>query len=305
MLFIADAITALVEEGEGSMSSRLEQVYRKAERIVIDKGSRIVCMSDCHRGVGNRGDNFLPNRHLFMAALQYYYGRQFLYIELGDGDELWENKKLGRVVDAHDDVFRLISRFHYSGRFRMLYGNHDAQKKNARYFSENMCGEQQLFPGLSVEEGIVLVDRITRYQIFLVHGHQGDLLNDTFWPLAGLLVRFVWRPLEMLGIADPTSAARNYKKRKKTEERLDAFSREKDILLIAGHTHRPMLPQPGESLYLNDGSCVHPGNITAMELENGAITLVKWYITVRRDNILFVNREVMEGPIPWDAYWKE
>lgn len=294
------------------MSDRLEQVYRNAERITIDKSSKIVCMSDCHRGVGNRGDNFLANQHLFVAALRFYYDRCFSYIELGDGDELWENSKLCRIVEVHSDVFRLMSRFHQCGRFRMLYGNHDCRKKDEVFMKEHCwkcccegsdC-EQELFPGLRAQEGILLTDRVTGHEIFLVHGHQGDLMNDTLWPLTGFLVRFVWRPLEMLGIADPTSAARNYKKRKKTEKRLDSFSKKKQILLIAGHTHRSVLPRPGESFYLNDGSCVHPKGITALELEKGAITLVKWSMTVRNDNTFAVSRETLEGPIPWDDYWK-
>ncbi len=294
------------------MSSRLERIYRNAERITIDRTTRIVCMSDCHRGVGNQGDNFLPNEHLFFAALQYYYDRCFAYIELGDGDELWENSKLSRIVEVHSSIFRLLAKFHQDGRFRMLYGNHDCLKKNHdymkvncwNYYCEDTNCERELFPGLQAQEGILLADRVSGHEIFLVHGHQGDFLNDTLWPLACVLVRFVWRPLEMLGVADPTSAARNYKKRKKTEQRLNAFSREKQILLIAGHTHRSVLPRPGDGFYLNDGSGVHPGRITAMELENGAITLVKWSMVARRDNVLAVNREVLEGPIPWEDYWR-
>ncbi len=294
------------------MSARLEKVYQNAERIMIGRNSRIVCMSDCHRGVGNRGDNFLPNQHLFFAALQYYYDRCFFYIELGDGDELWENNNLSKIVEIHSDVFWMMSKFYQSGRFRMLYGNHDCRKRDKRFFQEH-CWEyycdstdccQELFSGLCAQEGILLVNQNTGHEVLLLHGHQGDLLNDTFAPLAGLLVRFVWRPLELFGIADPTSAARNYKKREKTEKRLDAFSKEKKILLMAGHTHRPVLPKPGESFYLNDGSCVHPRCITAMELENGAFTLVKWCMTARHDRILAVSREVLEGPILLESYWK-
>uniref|UniRef100_UPI004056BF82 metallophosphoesterase n=1 Tax=Acetatifactor sp. TaxID=1872090 RepID=UPI004056BF82 len=273
---------------------RLERVYREAERCIIDKNSKIVCMSDCHRGVGERGDNFLPNKSLFVAALQYYYVGNFCYIELGDGDELWENSNLNKIAEIHSDVFRLLNRFYQKGCLKMLYGNHDCQKKSKAI----------LFPELYAREGIVLTDCESGHEIFLVHGHQDDFLNDTLWPLAAFLVRFIWKPLEMLGVADPTSAARNYKKQKKAEQRLENFSEKNNILLIAGHTHRPILPMPGESLYLNDGSCVHPGGITAMEIERGAITLVKWCTTVRRDNLLTVSREVLEGPIPWKAYWK-
>lgn len=278
------------------MSARLEQVYRNAERLPVDSYSRIVCMSDCHRGVGNRGDNFLPNKHLFLAALRYYYDRCFWYIELGDGDELWENKDFCRIKEIHSDVFEVIRKFQENGRFRMLYGNHDCRKKNKKV---------EVFPGICAQEGILLTDTVTGHEILLLHGHQGDLLNDTLAPLAGLLVRFIWRPLELLGVLDPTSAARNYKKREKTERRLDTFSRKRQIMVMAGHTHRAMLPNPGDGYYLNDGSCVHPQGITAMELENGAVCLVKWGMISRRDGTLAVSREVLEGPILWEEYWRK
>lgn len=110
---------------------RLDEVYRNARRIRIDKDSRIVCMSDCHRGVGNHGDNFPPNQNVFFAAL----------------------------------------------------------------------------------------------------------------------------------------------------------------------------PRPGKSLYLNDGSCVHPRCITAMEIEGGRVTLVKWSVMVRYGRQLSVEREVLEGPMELEAYF--
>lgn len=300
------------------MSGRLEEVYRSAERICIDKNSKIVCMSDCHRGVGNRGDNFLSNQNLFFAALKYYYEKGFSYIELGDGDELWENRRMDRIVDMYGDIFQILSKFYQSGRFMMLYGNHDCVKKE-RNFMEKACDlrhcscpccscadcGQRLFEGMEARESVLLLDRSTGHELLLLHGHQGDLLNDTLWPLARFLVRYVWRPLELMGIYDPTSAARNYKKRNKTERYLDDFAKKKQILLMAGHTHRPVLPKPGESFYLNDGSCVHPRGITAMEIANGGLTLVKWSVMACHGRNLSVEKEILEGPVLWNDYWKE
>lgn len=299
------------------MDGRLERVYRSAERIPVDRSSRIVCMSDCHRGVGNRGDNFLANRNLFVAALKYYYERRFSYIELGDGDELWENRNMERILSMHEDVFEILSGFHRNGRLIMLYGNHDCVKKDGRFFREHCLGElcdnyycacsecrREMFPGLAARESVLLTDKNTGHEILLLHGHQGDLMNDTLWPLTRFMVRYLWRPLELMGFYDPTSAARNYKKRKKTELYLDGFAGRKRILLVAGHTHRPVLPKPGSSFYLNDGSCVHPRGITAMEFENGAVTLVKWSVMVRHGRNLSVEREILEGPVFWNDYWR-
>lgn len=294
-------------------TKRLDEVFREAERIPIDHRSRIVCMSDCHRGVGNHGDNFLPNQNLFFAALTYYYERNFTYMELGDGDELWENRSglLDRIVQIHSDAYWLLSQFYQSCRLYMLYGNHDRKKKSDSYmhkrYGQYYCDSQNchmdLLSGMKAREGIVLKDCMTGHEILLVHGHQGDLMNDYLWPVTRFLVRYFWRPLELLGVYDPTSAARNYKKRKKTEERLDRWAEENQVMVIAGHTHRPVLPKPGESLYLNDGSCVHPRCITAIEIENGAITLVKWLVLVRHGRVLSVEREILEGPVPISRFW--
>lgn len=66
-------------------------------------------MSDCHRGIGTSSDNFLKNQHLFFAALKYYYKRGYTYIELGDGDELWENRSMKNIVEVHDEVFEMFA----------------------------------------------------------------------------------------------------------------------------------------------------------------------------------------------------
>ena len=68
---------------------RLDKSFRTAPVLALTPHSRIVLISDCHRGVGNSNDNFLKNQHLYFAALQSYYKLGFTYIELGDGDELW------------------------------------------------------------------------------------------------------------------------------------------------------------------------------------------------------------------------
>lgn len=294
-----------------STGKRLSELYREADRICISDNDRIVLMSDCHRGVGNWGDNFMGNQNLFFAALDYYNDRCFTYIEMGDGDELWENRKLQNIILIHSDAFWLMSRFYQQNRFHMLYGNHDRKKQNGRfmasqcdkYFCDSENRECDLFPGMVAKEGLVLNITGTGHSILLAHGHQGDLLNDTLWKLTRFLVRYVWRKLELLGFHDPTSAAKNYKKKEKTERRLARWTQENHIMLIAGHTHRPTLPKPGEGFYLNDGSCVHPRCITAMEIEHGRITLVKWCVLTRPDRTMYVGREVLEGPHKLSSYW--
>jgi len=49
-------------------------------------------------------------------------------------------------------------------------------------------------------------------------------------------------------------------------------------------------------LLFNDGSCVHPRSITGIEIENGAISLIKWQIATNDDGVLHIVRIPLEGP---------
>ena len=69
----------------------------------------------------------------------------------------------------------------------------------------------------------------------------------------------------------------------------------KNIMIIAGDTDRPIYPKVGQSLYFNDGSCIHPNGITCIEIEKGKITLVKWVFSLKEENIISVGRKVIAG----------
>ncbi len=288
-----------------STSKRLSQVLSSSAVMSFNDNSRIVIMSDCHRGVGGWSDNFSDNQNLFFAALTFYYERGYTYIELGDGDELWENRSIDLIIQTHSDAFWLMSQFYRAGRFYMLYGNHDIVKRDPKYartkcdsfYCESLKSNLALFPGIVIPEGIILEYSNTGYRILLTHGHQADILNDTLWRLSRFLVRYLWKPLELIGIRDPTSAAKNNELKYTVEKRLEEWSKKENQMIICGHTHRPVFPKPGQPLYFNDGSCVHPRSITALEIINGTISLVKWAIMIKPDRTLFVGREVLEQPV--------
>lgn len=262
-------------------------------------------MSDCHRGDGGWGDNFSSNQNLFFAALTYYFHKNFTYIELGDGEELWENRKIEQIITVHSDAYWLMSKYHRKNRLYMLYGNHDMVKKYNSYITNKCstfydnCQQKKvpLFPGLVVTEGLILKYGVTGDKILLTHGHQADHFNYTFWRLARFLVRYIWRPLELLGLNDPTSAAKNYYRINTIEKNLMEWSASNKQMIITGHTHRPVFPKAGRPLYFNDGSCVHPRCITGIEIEDGSITLVKWTVKTRNDRTLYVGRVILEGPV--------
>lgn len=285
-----------------AVERRLQCVYNAAEVIPLYEDSKFIIMSDCHRGQGNTGDNFLPNQALYIAALEHYYNNGFTYMELGDGDELWENRKIQPIIAAHSEIFRIMSKFYDDKRMRMIYGNHDVVKRRKRVadkeFKSFYCDSYKcrLFPGIEMPEGLVLEDTRSKRRILLVHGHQGSFLNDTIWPVARFLVRYFWKPLELIGFTAPTGAARTHSKKEAIEKKLAAYADSRQLMLIAGHTHRPAYPEPGAGLYFNDGSCVHPGSITGIEIVSRQIALVKWYVSARKDSSLYVERQILAGP---------
>lgn len=283
-----------------SVHSRMSHAFENAPVLPLTLKSRYSIISDCHRGRGNSNDNLLKNQNLYFTALSHYYERGFTCIELGDGDELWENRKINQIIEIHSDIFWLLSRFWQQGRLYMLYGNHDMEKKKPGFAksacSRGSCTElqclQSLFSEITFHEGLILRHPCEDFSLWLTHGHQADLLNSTFWRLTRFLVRYLWGPLEHFGVLDPTSAAKNYTRKDRTEQRLSAYAREKHITLITGHTHRPRL-DPDAPHYINSGSCVHPRCITCLEIACGKLTLVKWTLSVKRDRTLYVTREIL------------
>lgn len=283
---------------------RLSGVFASAGQIPIDDSSRLILMSDCHRGDGSWADDFSKNQYIYSAALNHYYHENYTYIEIGDGDELWKNNKFSTITRVHSNVFWVLSKFHREGRLYLIFGNHDMIKKRckyvdcnfASYYNEHEAKNIPLFEHVKINEGLILNYMNTKYKIFLLHGHQVDYLNDKLWKLSRFLVRYFWKPLEMIGVHDPTSASENYDKKELVEKKLMAWSKSNNQMLIAGHTHRPVFPKSGEPLYFNDGSCVHPRCITGIEIINGTISLVKWEVKTKNDGTMFVGREVLEGP---------
>lgn len=292
------------------MSKKLDKIFKKSKRIIIDDNTKLVIMSDCHRGAGDNFDNFVKNQNIFEAALLHYYNNGFTYIELGDGDDMWEVKNYKDIVEVHLDAFKQLKKFNNSDRLIMIYGNHDIVKKSPavlekyfyKYYDKTTKQNETLLDGLTVYESLVL--NYKGYDIFLIHGHQVDFLNSTLWRFSRFLVRYIWRTIEHIGMKDPTSAAKNYKVTKKTEKKLNNWSVKNNKILIAGHTHRAIFPKIGQGLYFNDGSCIHPNGITCLEIEKGTITLVKWGFKVNDDKLISVKRKVLDGSEPIINFFK-
>ncbi|MTE26324.1 metallophosphoesterase family protein [Winogradskyella ouciana] len=297
-----------------SSRTRFNKAYKNAKRVLFNDSSKFILFSDCHRGDNSFADDFANNRNIYFHALKTYYAEGFNYCELGDGDELWENLSFESILSAHKNVYMLMKLFHDEGRLHMIWGNHDMVYRNEDYVSKHLNTyfdpktgkDEDLFCDIKYHEGIILEHTETGQEIFLCHGHQADWWNYLFWKWSRFMVRILWKPLNVMGIADPTSPAKNYKELIKVERRTKRWIIENDNLItITGHTHRPRFPEPGDIAYFNDGSCVHPRSITGLEIEAGKISLIKWQIVTTEDGTLKIDRFLLEGPTPLIDYKTE
>jgi len=299
-----------------SSQTRLTRAFEKARIISFDNTSKFILFSDCHRGDGSFADDFASNRNIYFHAMNVYFLEGFQYCELGDGDELWENIFFKDIFEAHKHVYLLLKKFHDTNRLHMIYGNHDmdyrdnevVKKKLYTFFDLKTGKEEPLFTNIIYHEAIVLKNSETGQQLFLTHGHQADFMNFVGWKINRFLVQILWKPLQIWGIKDPTSPAKNYVELIKIERRIKKWiANNNNILTITGHTHRPRFPNANDNSinYFNDGSCVHPRSITGIEIVEGKISLIKWFIDTKFDGTLQIVRECLEGPIELTAYQKK
>lgn len=289
---------------------RLTNAYKNAKIENFDNNSKYIFFSDAHRGDDSVSDEFIRNQNIFLHALNYYYKEGYVYIEVGDGDELWEYKNFKNIRIAHTDVFLVIKKFYDASRFIMLYGNHNIYLKSKRFVKDNYYNfydeynqtRVELFKGIKPLEALVLQHKNTKQKILVIHGHQGDFMNDQFWFLAMLLLRYFWRYMHIVGFENPTSPARNLYRRHKVEKEYDKWIEKHKMMLICGHTHRAKFPKTEDLPYFNTGCCLRSRGISGIEIINGEILMVDWRISSDENGVLCVLRTVARGPEPIDKY---
>jgi membrane protein DedA with SNARE-associated domain/UDP-2,3-diacylglucosamine pyrophosphatase LpxH len=263
---------------------RLDHVLETAAEIPFDDTSKIVLFSDVHRGDKSNRDEFAPNEALFMHALHHYYQEGFTYIELGDGDDLWQTGRFSAIRRAYPEVFKLLHQFRWQNRLHLIVGNHEIQGPGYHRVQKD---------DLVAEEGLVLRHSRTGQRLFVVHGHQVDVWCDKLASISRPAVRLICTAFNLLGLENGAVSAapsetegmiihklgqwyRNQQE-KLTQQVID-WARNRRQLVITGHTHLPMFAADRREPYFNTGCCVNPGYITGIEIQNGLISLVKWFV---------------------------
>jgi UDP-2,3-diacylglucosamine pyrophosphatase LpxH len=199
---------------------------------------RLIILSDQHKGARDGADIFALAEKNYLAALEYYYNNDFFYINLGDSEELWENLLV--TIKRHNKAtFELERKFLSRGAFIKIFGNHDLYWDNDPLAAINL--KKIYGQKVNIYEGIILKTNTQRQlEIYMTHGHQGDLQSDGNW-FSKWFVSDIWAPFQAyLQINPNTPANNNQLKTAHNRMMYQWSSKRKNMLLITGHTHQPV-----------------------------------------------------------------
>lgn len=258
------------------------------------KKDRFIIFSDQHKGNKSWSDDFKGCEMNYIAALQYYYTHNFIFINLGDSEELWKFKAED-ILPANEAALKAEAAFH-PNRYYKTFGNHDIIWKNN--LDVLLYLKKYFEMPLHVYEGIVIkvTNEAMPLDIFLTHGHQGDMMSDNN-ALSTWIVAHIWMPMQRYLRININSPSKDFTLRNKHNRIMyDWSSKKRNLVLITGHTHQPVfasgryLEHPSNDLktnkpkhslkpsYYNTGCCCFDdGDITGIEIADGYIRLIKWF----------------------------
>jgi predicted phosphodiesterase len=287
-----------------SLSKLLSKLNKKNSKngIVLDvdfNKDKFIVFSDHHKGNKDHGDDFAGNEKNYLAALDYYYSNKFHYINLGDSEELWKYKP-EQVISKNVKALQSEARFHEQNKYFKTFGNHDVTWKNK--IDVDIWFKKIFILPLPVYEGLLLKTVINNrpLSVFLTHGHQGDKMSDNNG-FSTWLVSHIWQPIQRYLSLNVNTPAKDYVLRDRHNIIMYEWSsRKKNLLLITGHTHKPVFAaglysdhpsnyiplKKGTSneqeklkpTYFNSGCCCYnDDDITGIEIADGKISLIKWH----------------------------
>ena len=206
------------------LKEKLDREYEQAPELKLGEKERLVVVSDLHMGGGGRKDEFVPNSLLLQALLRrYYLERRFILALNGDIEDL-AGFSLARIATRWLDVYALWQEFAERGALYKIAGNHDLEllQREAADYPFPVIGSLRV--------------ACNGHRLWLFHGHQVSRLERAFQALGPVFLRGVLHPL---GIGNYT-VRRSTSRRFHVERRSYLYARERRILALIGHTHRPL-----------------------------------------------------------------
>jgi UDP-2,3-diacylglucosamine pyrophosphatase LpxH len=217
----------------------LSRPGKRGQLIQLGDRHRIILFSDQHKGDRSYQDDFTLCEDNYLAALSYYDTRKFLYCNLGDSEELWENTTL-EVMKHNKKTFNAEKSFLDRNAYIKLFGNHDLYWDNdplAGIMLQKIFGKK-----IRVYEGVIFKISVKEQELslLLTHGHQGDLQSDGNW-FSKWFVSTIWGPVQSyLRINPNTPAYDNQLKSEHNQIMYDWTAKQTNLVLVTGHTHQPV-----------------------------------------------------------------
>lgn len=261
------------------------------------ESGRFIIFSDQHKGIRDAADDFRDAAPNYNQALDYYFAHGFTLINNGDAEELWENKPAA-IIPKNQEALAAEARFVREHRYYRTYGNHDLEWKYEwprRLYLYPVLGRN-----LRITEAVVLQTRYREedWSILVTHGHQGDSRSDGN-TVSQWLVAALWTPVQRFLDININTTAGSFEKINLHNKIMNAWSdTRKNLILISGHTHKPVFgsihypeylrrqkdlhPESAvdpslRSTYFNSGCCCFDnGAITGIEIAGGVIRLIQW-----------------------------
>ncbi len=203
---------------------KLDQVFAETPAVPLSREDRFVFFSDLHLGDGSSRDDFRRNAGIFTAVLkQYYAENRFRLVLNGDIEEL-QRFGLSQIRRQWAEVYQLFDEFAAASRLFKIIGNHDQELETLHHPSSS----PPTLPALKL-------DYDGNY-IFVFHGHQASLFMEKFNLLCGLVLKYIANPIGIKNF----SYSHDSTVRFKTEKQVYGFSRDRKIVSLIGHTHRPL-----------------------------------------------------------------
>jgi UDP-2,3-diacylglucosamine pyrophosphatase LpxH len=268
---------ALDEMRKQSFANFDELVSKNTDRRVqkIRYGwpsDKLLIISDLHMGDGTGADDFKKNEGLLKNLLDYYFKENYKLILLGDIEE-FHQAVLEKIFTKHGEVYELLLRFLERDGIYRIFGNHDTEWSLIDPLSkiEN-----------SALEAVILAPGFNGKPILVTHGHQAEEKFEKDLHI----VRFgttTYRWMERMGLKFDKCTA--LMKEPQTKDKIYSdWADSRDIYLICGHTHSPILANSFMSYGWAKNQAGLPSN--SKEREN-------WL----KKKIEFVEHKMSEHPI--------
>jgi UDP-2,3-diacylglucosamine pyrophosphatase LpxH len=199
---------------------------------------KFIILSDQHKGAGDQADDFRYCKETYLKALHHYLDNNFILILLGDVEELWE-QGFREVEKTYRDVLKAEASFP-PGRYYRLWGNHDDEWMQEKSVHKKLS---KYMPTGAVYEGMrfeISDNSEPKGTLLLLHGHQGTFASDKIRWLARIAVRFYRYIQRWFGIGKTTPAKDACLRGKHDTEMYNWAAQQEKLILIVGHTHRPV-----------------------------------------------------------------